>query len=172
MGITQEVFQSNCLSFINHAFIVHLLLSFALRSRPAFIIVKLCFAFSDDETSGPHVVAISLLSFLLGLTWLILALISIYKKRYQSVHQNNKPGGESIHLEEAPNMTQQYDGAHGMVVNQLEAENMNLDNVDEEGLVAEGNYTDVNGDNTEVKETYTTLGRCDQESHYESLKHE
>lgn len=135
LGITQEVFQSNCLSFINHAFIVHLLLSFALRSRPAFIIVKLCFAFSDDETSGPHVVAISLLSFLLGLTWLILALISIYKKRYHSVHQNNKPGGESIHLEEAPNMTQQYDGAHGMVVDQLEAENMNLDNVDEEGLV-------------------------------------
>lgn len=69
-------------------------------------------------------------------------------------------------------MTQQYDGAHGMVVDQLEAENMNLDNVDEEGLVAEGNYTDVNGDYTEVKETYTKLGRCDQESHYESLKHE
>lgn len=99
-------------------------------------------------------------------------MILIYKKRYQSVHQNNKPGGESIHLEEAPNMTQQYDGAHGMVVDQLEAENMNLDNVDEEGLVAEGNYTDVNGDNTEVEETYTKLGRCDQETHYESLKHE
>lgn len=102
--------------------------------------------------------AISSLSFLLGLTWLIVALVVIYKTRYRSVHQNSKHGKESIELEEAPNLIQQYDDVHHMVVDKLKAQNMSQDYDDVPGMVAEGNYTDTNGDNTDVDE----LSRPDQ----------
>lgn len=110
----------------------------------------MCFAFLDDETSRPYIVAIALLSFLLGLTWLIVALVVIYKRRHHSVHQNSKHGDESIQPEEALNMTQQYDDVHDMVADKLEAQNMSQDYDDVQGTVAEGNYTNANGDNTVI----------------------
>lgn len=125
-------------------------------------LIELFFAFSDDEALRPYIVAISSLSFLLGLTWLIVALVVIYKTRYRYVHQNSKHGKESIELEEAPNLIQQYDVVHHLVVDKLEAQNMSQDYDDEQGMVAEGNYTDTNGDNTDVDGNYTELSRPDQ----------
>lgn len=130
----------------------------------------MCFAFLDDETSRPYIVAIYLLSFLLGLTWLIVALVVIYKRRYHSVHQNSKHGDESIQPEEALNMTQQYDDVHDMVADQLGAHNMSRDYDDVQCTVAEGNYKNANGDNTVLEESYTELGRRDLETPYEELK--
>lgn len=85
-------------------------------------LIELFFAFSDDEALRPYIVAISSLSFLLGLTWLIVALVVIYKTRYRYVHQKSKHGKESIELEEAPNLIQQYDDVHHMVVDTWSAE--------------------------------------------------
>lgn len=130
----------------------------------------MCFAFLDDEISRPYIVAISLLSFLLGLTWLIVALVVIYKRRYHSVHQNSKHGEESIKLEESLNMTQQYDDVHEMVAYQLEAHNISQDYDNVQGTVAEGNYTNANGDNTVVEDSYTEPGRRDPETPYEEFK--
>lgn len=104
---------------------------------------------SDDETSRSCIVATSLLSIFLGLTWLIVALFVIYKRRYQSVHQNSKHDEESIKLE-AHNMTQHYD--------------------DVQGTVVERTYTDAKEDYAEVEGNYTELGRRDPETHYEGLK--
>lgn len=130
----------------------------------------MCFAFLDDETSRPYIVAISLLSFVMGLTWLIVALVVIYKRRYHSVHQNSKHGDESIQPDEALHMTQQYDDVHDTVADQLEAQNVSQDYDDVQGPVAKGNYTNANGDNTVVEESYTELGRRDPETPYEELK--
>lgn len=130
----------------------------------------MCFAFLDNETSRPYIVAISLLSFLLGLTWLIVALVVIYKRRYHSVHQNCKHGDESIQLEQALKMTQQYDDVHDMVADQPEAQNMSQDYDDVQGTVAEGNYTNANGYNTVVEDSYTELGQRDPETPYEEFK--
>lgn len=130
----------------------------------------MCFAFLDDETSRPYIVAIALLSFLLGLTWLIVALVVIYKRRHHSVHQNSKHGDESIQPEEALNMTQQYDDVHDMVADKLKAQNMSQDYDDVQGTVAEGNYTNANGGNTVIEDSYTELGRRDPETPYEEFK--
>lgn len=91
---------------------------------------------------------ISLLSILLGLTWLIVALFVIYKRRYRNVNQNSKHGEESIQLE-SQNMTEHYDDVHGTVV--------------------EGKCTDAKKDFTAVERDYTELGRRDPETPYEEL---
>eukprot|EP00105_Crassostrea_gigas_P018957 XP_011437252.1 PREDICTED: uncharacterized protein LOC105335170 isoform X2 [Crassostrea gigas] len=134
------------------------------------IITKITINPEDDETSRPYIVAIALLSFLLGLTWLIVALVVIYKRRHHSVHQNSKHGDESIQPEETLNMTQQYDDVHDMVADKLEAQNMSQDYDDVQGTVAEGNYTNANGDNTVIEDSYTELGRRDPETPYEEFK--
>uniref|UniRef100_K1R8Y2 Ig-like domain-containing protein n=1 Tax=Magallana gigas TaxID=29159 RepID=K1R8Y2_MAGGI len=131
---------------------------------------NISFDSGDDETSRPYIVAIALLSFLLGLTWLIVALVVIYKRRHHSVHQNSKHGDESIQPEETLNMTQQYDDVHDMVADKLEAQNMSQDYDDVQGTVAEGNYTNANGDNTVIEDSYTELGRRDPETPYEEFK--
>lgn len=110
---------------------------------------SLCFAFSDDKTPRSCIAAISLLSMLLGLTWLIVALFVIQKRRYRNIHQNCKHGEESIKLK-AKNMTQLYDNVHV--------------------TVGEGKCMDAKGDFTVVEGDYTNLGRRDPETLYEELK--
>lgn len=100
--------------------------------------------FQKIKTSKTCIAAISLLSILLRLTWLIVALCVICKRRHCNVHQNSKHG------EEAQNMTQHYDDVQDAV---------------EDGTSTETreDYTDVEGNNTE-------LDRRDPETPYKELK--
>lgn len=130
---------------------------------------SICFAFSDDETLRLYIAAISLLSILLGLTWLVMASLVIYKRRYSNVHQNCKHGEDRIQLE-SQNITDHYADVHDTVVDKLEVQNISQHYEDVQGTVDEGKYKNAKGRNTVVEGYYTELGRRNSETPYEKLK--
>nr|XP_034322741.1 uncharacterized protein LOC109617562 isoform X2 [Crassostrea gigas] len=124
---------------------------------------------SGEVASRSCIIAISLVSILLGLTWFMVAVFVVYNRRCRNVHQNSKHGKENTQLQ-TQNMTQHYDDVQGTVVYQLEEQNMTQHYDDVQGRVEEGKYTDLKGDNTVAEGDYTELGQCDPETPYEKLK--
>ncbi|XP_052692710.1 uncharacterized protein LOC128170988 isoform X2 [Crassostrea angulata] len=124
---------------------------------------------SGEVASRSCIIAISLVSILLGLTWFMVAVFFVYNRRCRNVHQNSKHGEESTQLQ-TQNMTQHYDDVQGTVVDQLEAQNMTQHYDDVQGRVDEGNYTDLKEGRTVAEGDYTELAQCDPETPYEKLK--
>uniref|UniRef100_A0A8W8P1E0 Uncharacterized protein n=1 Tax=Magallana gigas TaxID=29159 RepID=A0A8W8P1E0_MAGGI len=124
---------------------------------------------SGEVASRSCIIAISLVSILLGLTWFMVAVFVVFNRRCRNVHQNSKHGEESTQLQ-TQNMTQHYDDVQGTVVDQLEAQNMTQHYDDVQGMVDEGNYTDLKEGRTVAEGDYTELGQCDPETPYEKLK--
>uniref|UniRef100_A0A8W8NVU2 Ig-like domain-containing protein n=1 Tax=Magallana gigas TaxID=29159 RepID=A0A8W8NVU2_MAGGI len=123
---------------------------------------------SGEVASISYIIAISLVSILLGLTWFMVAMFVVYDRRYRNIHQKSNYGEESTQLQ-TQNMTHHYDDLQGTDVDQLEAQNMTQHYDDVQGRVEEGNYTDLKGDNTAAEGDYTELGQCDPETPYEEL---
>lgn len=124
---------------------------------------------SGEVTSRSCIIAISLLSILLGLTWFTVAVFVLYNRRYRNVHQNSKHGEERTQIE-TQNMTQHYDDVQGTDVYELEAQNMTQHYDDVQGTVDEGNYTDLKEGKTVAEGDYTELGQRDPETPYQELK--
>uniref|UniRef100_A0A8W8P3Z9 Uncharacterized protein n=1 Tax=Magallana gigas TaxID=29159 RepID=A0A8W8P3Z9_MAGGI len=122
-----------------------------------------------EVTSRSCIIAISLLSILLGLTWFMVAVFVLYNRRYRNVHQNSKHGEERTQIE-TQNMTQHYDDVQGTDVYELEAQNMTQHYDDVQGTVDEGNYTDLKKGKTVAEGDYTELGQRDPETPYQELK--
>eukprot|EP00105_Crassostrea_gigas_P016912 XP_011434486.1 PREDICTED: hemicentin-1 [Crassostrea gigas] len=123
---------------------------------------------SGEVASRSFIIAISLVSILLGLTWFMVAMFVVYDRRYRNIHQKSKHGEESTQLQ-TQNMTHHYDDLQGTDFDQLEAQNMTQHYDDVQGRVEEGNYTDLKGDNTAAEGDYTELGQRDTETPYEEL---
>uniref|UniRef100_A0A8W8MWQ5 Uncharacterized protein n=1 Tax=Magallana gigas TaxID=29159 RepID=A0A8W8MWQ5_MAGGI len=123
---------------------------------------------SGEVASRSCIIAISLVSILLGLTWFMVAMFVVYDRRYRNIHQKSKHGEKSTQVQ-TQNMTQHYDDLQGTYVDQLEAQNMTQHYDDVQGKVEEGNYTDLKGDNTAAEGDYTELGQSDPETPYEEL---
>nr|XP_034322748.1 carcinoembryonic antigen-related cell adhesion molecule 5 [Crassostrea gigas] len=122
-----------------------------------------------EVASRSSIIAISLLSILLGLTWFTVAVFVSYNRRYRNVHQNSKHGEERTQIE-TQNMTQHYDDVQGTDVYELEAQNMTQHYDDVQGTVDEGNYTDLKEGKTFAEGDYTELGQRDPETSYQELK--
>uniref|UniRef100_A0A8W8P7N7 Uncharacterized protein n=1 Tax=Magallana gigas TaxID=29159 RepID=A0A8W8P7N7_MAGGI len=122
-----------------------------------------------EVTSRSCIIAISLLSILLGLTWFTVAVFVLYNRRYRNVHQNSKHGEERTQIE-TQNMTQHYDDVQGTDVYELEAQNMTQHYDDVQGTVDEGNYTDLKEGKTVAEGDYTELGQREPETPYQELK--
>ncbi|XP_065931252.1 uncharacterized protein [Magallana gigas] len=122
-----------------------------------------------EVASKSCIIAISLVSILLGLTWFMVAMFVVYDRRYRNIHQKSKHGEESTQLQ-TQNMTQHYDDLQGTDVDKLEAKIMTQHYDDVQGTVEEGNYTNLKGDNTAAEGDYTELGQRDPETPYEELK--
>uniref|UniRef100_A0A8W8P512 Ig-like domain-containing protein n=1 Tax=Magallana gigas TaxID=29159 RepID=A0A8W8P512_MAGGI len=123
---------------------------------------------SGEVASRSFIIAISLVSILLGLTWFMVAMFVVYDRLYRTIHQKSKHGEESTQLQ-TQNMTHHYDDLQGTDVDQLEAQNMIQHYDDVQGRVEKGNYTDLKGDNTAAEGDYTELGQSDPETPYEEL---
>ncbi|XP_052692716.1 uncharacterized protein LOC128170993 isoform X1 [Crassostrea angulata] len=124
---------------------------------------------AGEVASRSCIIAISLVSILLGLTWFMVAMFIVYDRRYRNIHQKSKHGEESTQLQ-TQNMTQHYDDLQGTDVDKLETQIMTQHYDDVQGTVEEENYTNLKGDNTAAEGDYTELGQRDPETPYEELK--
>lgn len=71
----------------------------------------LCVCFKEELMYGANaIILISVLSILLGLTWLTIAVFVVYKKRRSNLHQSNTHDTQGFQLE-VHSLTQHYDDA-------------------------------------------------------------
>lgn len=71
----------------------------------------MCVFFKEEWMYGANaIILISVLSILLGLTWLTIAVFVVYKKRRSNLHQSNTHGTQGFQLE-VQSLTQHNDDA-------------------------------------------------------------